>query len=234
MLPRSKHGVFLKMSTTIHADVLPQLANITIQPDRPIIITDADEVLFNFMEGLEIFLELEGMYFDWTSFALTGNIRHKLDQEPVEAKMIPKLLDLFFAEHCHTLPAVSGAAEHLEKLSQDAQIIVLSNISPKYAHKRREGLQKNNMDFPLIANIGPKGNVVQYLTENLKCPAFFIDDIPTNHHSVSEHANDVYRLHYIADQRLAKLLGPAEHSHARLDSWPELHTHIQSIIDKGW
>ncbi|MBL4906587.1 MAG: hypothetical protein JKX94_03970 [Sneathiella sp.] len=221
------------MSSTIHQDVLPQLADISIEPDRPLIITDADEVLFNFMEGLEIFLEQEGMYFDWSSFALTGNIRNQSDRQPVEAKLIPKLIDLFFAEHCHKLPAAPGAAEHLKKLSQDVQIIVLSNVPPKYAHRRREALKNNNMDFPLIANIGSKGQVVRHLTEHLNSPAFFIDDIPTNHSSVSKHANQVHRLHFIADKRLAKMLGPAEHSHARLDTWPDLHDYIQAVLKKG-
>ncbi len=222
------------MSSPIHDDVLPQLKNISIRPDKPLIITDADEVLFNFMEGLEAFLEQEGMFFDWSSFALTGNIRNKSDQTPVEAELIPKLLDLFFAEHCHKLPAAPGAAEQLKKLSPDVQIVVLSNVPPQYAHRRREALLANDMDFPLIANIGGKGQVVQHLTDGLKCPAFFIDDIPMNHSSVMKHAEHVHRLHYIADRRLAGLLGPAEHSHARLDSWQELHDHIQTVISKGW
>lgn len=221
------------MSSQIHDDVLPQLAEITVSTDRPLIITDADEVLFHFMEGLEVFLEQQALYFDWSSFALHGNIRRKKDKEPVEAKQIPALLNQFFEEHCHKLPVAPGASEHLKLLSKDAQIIVLSNVPPKYALQRRESLQKNDMDFPLIANIGSKGQVVKHLAENLKRPVFFIDDIPTNHSSVSKHANHVERVHFIADKRLASLLGPAEHSNIRLDSWPEIHDHIQLILNKG-
>ncbi|MBL4740418.1 MAG: hypothetical protein JKY12_05455 [Sneathiella sp.] len=221
------------MSSQIHEDVLPQLAAITIQPDRPLIITDADEVLFHFMEGLEVFLEQQDMFFDWSSFALHGNIRHKKDKEPVDKEQIPTLLNQFFEEHCHTLPAAPGAAEHLELLSKNAQIVVLSNVPPKFAGLRRESLRKNGMDFPLIANIGSKGQVVKHLAQGMKCPVFFIDDIPMNHSSVSKHANHVERVHFIADKRLASLLGPAEHSSVRLDSWPEIHDHIQFILNKG-
>jgi len=221
------------MSSKIHDDVLPQLSALSIQRDRPLIITDADEVLFHFMEGLEVFLEQQDMFFDWSSFALHGNIRRKNDKEPVEAEQIPVLLNLFFEEHCNTLPAAPGAAEHLELLSKDAQIVVLSNVPPKFADLRREGLQRSGMNFPLIANIGPKGHVVKHLAEGMECPVFFIDDIPTNHSSVSKHANHVERVHFIADKRLANLLGPAEHSNIRLNSWPEIHDHIQSILNKG-
>ncbi len=221
------------MTNGIHEDVIPQIDAITIQTDRPLIITDADEVLFGFMQGLEIFLEEQEMFFDWTSFALHGNIRQKSDKKPVEAEKIPGLLEQFFDEYAHRLPPVDGAAEHLQKLSETAQIVVLSNVPPKFAAKRRESLVKSGMDFPLIANVGPKGRVVNYLSRNLSKPAFFIDDIPTNHSSVFKHATHVHRLHYIADDRLAKLLEPAEHSTARLDSWPELYGHILDVIDKG-
>jgi len=221
------------MTEGIHVDVLPQLVDIQIEHNRPLIITDADEVLFNFMQGMELFLAENDMFFDWQSFALHGNIKNKSDETAVEAENIPVLLDQFFNEYAHRLPAVDGAADTLARLSEHAQIVVLSNVPPKYAHKRLAGLKQANMDYPLIANVGPKGHVVRHLTQNLERPSFFIDDIPTNHGSVRKHAEHVHRLHYIADERLAKLLGPAEHSSARLDSWPELYTHILAIIDEG-
>lgn len=221
------------MTEGIHVDVLPQLADIQIEHNRPLIITDADEVLFNFMQGMELFLAENDMFFDWQSFALHGNIKNKSDETAVEADNIPILLDQFFNEYAHRLPAVEGAADTLARLSEHAQIVVLSNVPPKYAHKRLAGLKQADMDYPLIANVGPKGHVVRHLTQNLKRPSFFIDDIPTNHGSVRKHAEHVHRLHYIADERLARLLGPAEHSSARLDSWPELYTHILTIIDEG-
>lgn len=218
------------MTTGIHEHVVPQLQNISIDPNRPLIITDADEVLFSFMQGMELFLEENDLYFNWASFALHGNIRRKSNDIAVEAENIPALLDQFFDQYADRLPAVDGAAETLERLSKHAQVVVLSNVPPKYAHKRLSGLRRAKMDFPLIANVGAKGRVVNYLTRDLKQPAFFIDDIPTNHGSVRKHAEHVHRLHYIADERLAKLLGPAEDSSARLDSWPELNDYILQVI----
>jgi len=220
------------MSKHIHKDVLPQIEKLELQIDKPIIITDADEVLFSFMKGLEMYLEEQDMFFDWSSFALSGNIRTKKDKLPVAQETIPALLDQFFNDYAEHLPAVEGAADSLERLSKDAQVVVLSNVPPKYAEKRLAGLRKNGMDYPLIANIGAKGQVVKRMTDHTDHPAFFIDDIPHNHGSVAEHADRVTRLHYIADERLAKLLGKAEDSHARLNNWDEIEDHINNTLNR--
>ena len=221
------------MFSGIHEDVRPQLETLAIDPTRPLVITDADEVLFNFMVGLEDFLGSLDLYFDWSSFALSGNIRRIADKEPIEQEEIGILLSDFFDQRCAVLPAVEGASEGLSDLKQHAQIVVLSNVPPKYATKRREGLCDKGMDYPLIANVGSKGEVVRYLTRDLEVSAYFIDDIPHNHSSVNEHASHVHRLHYIADHRLSNLLGPAEHSHTRLYNWPEISAHIIRHIETG-
>lgn len=221
------------MTDDIHKDVLPQLEKLKIDPDRPLVISDADEVLFNFMVGLEKLLESENLYFDWSSFALTGNIRRVENKEPIAQEEVGRLLSDFFEHYCVDLPAVNGAAAGLEALSAHAQIVVLSNIPPKYAHHRVIGLKDKGMDYPLIANIGSKGEVVRHLTHGMSAPAFFIDDIPHNHSSVNIHASHVHRLHYIADERLSALLGPAEHSHTRLYNWPEIEAHILQHIETG-
>ncbi|USG60151.1 hypothetical protein NBZ79_13295 [Sneathiella marina] len=221
------------MTNDIHKDVLPQLAKLAIDPHRPLIISDADEVLFNFMIGLEGLLASQELYFDWSSFALTGNIRRIADKQPISQEEVGGLLSEFFEHRCIDLPAVDGAAAGLKALSKHAQIIVLSNIPPKYAHHRVTGLKDKGMDYPLIANIGSKGEVVRHLTQGMSAPAFFIDDIPHNHSSVNIHAAHVHRLHYIADERLSALLGPAEHSHTRLYNWPEIEAHIIQHIETG-
>jgi len=221
------------MTNGIHPDVLPQLDSISIDPARPLIITDADEVLFNFMMGLEAFLKSQDLFFDWSSFALTGNIRRVKDYEPIDQKAVGQMLSDFFEQACADLSAVEGAADSLAALSQHAQIVVLSNVPPKYAPNRRVSLIDKNMDYPLVANIGSKGQVVRHLTEGMSAPSYFIDDLPNNHSSVNLHASHVHRLHYIADERLSALLGPAEHSHTRLYDWPEIEAHIIRHIETG-
>jgi hypothetical protein len=48
----------------------------------------------------------------------------------------------------------------------------------------------------------------------------FVDDLAMHHASVAKHAPKVWRLHMIAEPRVASAVPPAEHAHARIDDWP--------------
>ncbi len=67
-------------------------------------------------------------------------------------------------------------------------------------------------------------------TVRLVAPVFFVDDGPNHHKSVAEHAAEVRRLHMVADDRLAKLVGPAQHSHHRTDDWTAAAAVIESEL----
>src|SRR5690606_21513156 len=101
------------MFAGIHEEVRPQLEALRIDRSRPLVITDADEVLFSFMAGLEAFLATRELYFDWSSFALTGNIRRTVSGEPIEQAEVGRLLTDFFEERCASLDVVDGAVEGL-------------------------------------------------------------------------------------------------------------------------
>jgi len=207
-----------------------RIAAVELKPDRPLIICDADEVLFAFMAAFEAHLTESGYYFDWSSFALNGNIRRRVDSQPVERDQISSLLSKFFEDCTASMAPIPGAADTLARLSQRGQIVVLSNLPSEHAPARRQALAEHGMDYPLIANSGPKGPAVALLTEAIEAPSFFIDDGPNHHKSVAEHAGHVRRLHMIADARLAKLLGPAPHCHHRTDDWDAAAAAIESEL----
>ena len=213
-------------SPELPAPVAEQLAALPLTHGKPLLIVDADEVLFYFMRGLEGFLAGRGLYFDWASYALHGNIRHREDDRPVDAETLHPLLQRFFAEATELLDPVEGAAAALAELSRTCQVVVLSNVPMAAREARARALARHDMAFPLIANTGPKGPAVAAMLKRVAAPAFFIDDIPHNHSSVAQIAPAAHRLHYIADPRLAALLGPASDCHHRLDDWPGLQAHV--------
>ena len=74
-------------------EILAQLETLELDPARPLIISDADEVLLRFMAQLEHFLEKRGLWIDLGNFAISGNIKSLETNEPVE---VPDLIDEFF------------------------------------------------------------------------------------------------------------------------------------------
>ncbi|MCG8695765.1 MAG: hypothetical protein MI806_31520 [Minwuiales bacterium] len=220
------------MNKDVPEEVHTQLQSLDLETGRPLIVSDADEVLFAFMASFETYLNNQQLSFDWSSFALTGNIRRESDNEPIDGQLVRDHLRRFFADHTEEMAPVPGAAEALDRLSARAQIVVLSNVPLPQLEARRRALAKHGMDYPLIANIGAKGGAVQRLAEQADAPTVFIDDIPHNHTSVRQSAAHVWRLHFVADPRLAALLGPAADSHHRTDNWSEALSAIETYLDR--
>ncbi len=220
---------------TIHPDVLRQADAIVLDPSRPLILSDADEVLVQFASVLEEFLHENELYLNLESFALTGNIRRKADDVAVTAEEVTALIGQFFVEKTEHQPAVPGAPEALRALSEKAQIVIVTNVPLQQREARVRSLRKLGMDYPLIANIGLKGAVVKHLADKVTAPVYFIDDIPPNIASVSQACDRVHCLHFVHDERLGGLLGPAENSRHRADTWPEAAAWLNAhLAEQGY
>jgi hypothetical protein len=214
----------------LHPEVAGQLDDLALDPDRPLIVCDADEVLLQFVRGLEVFLHAQDMWLDLTTYALTGNIKRRAGDVPVEAPEVQRLLGRFFAERTGHLEPVEGAAAALAALAGRADVLVLSNVPLGQRGERQATLARHGMDYPVIANIGTKGAAVAHLVAGRRAPAFFIDDIPRQHDAVAEQAPAVVRLHFVADPRLARLIEPAASAHARHDDWPAARAYIEDHL----
>ena len=169
-------------------EILAQLETLELDPARPLIISDADEVLLRFMAQLEHFLEKRGLWIDLGNFAISGNIKSLETNEPVE---VPDLIDEFFDAETRDIQPTSGAAQSLETLAVRAQIIVLTNLPAKNKQERIENLNAHGMNYPVIVGSGAKGPAVAWLSSRISAHVFFLDDIPHNVDSVAEHAPEV-------------------------------------------
>jgi hypothetical protein len=231
---RKPQGAEISVSNNseIHTDVGRQLDELSLQAGRPLIVSDADEVLFAFMASLEGYLNRQDLIFDWSSFALTGNIRRRDDNVAIDADEVRGHLATFFARHTEDIDPVDGAARSLAMLSDHAQIVVLSNLPLAQRPARQRALAKHGMDYPLVANIGAKGAAVRALSQRVAAPTVFIDDIPRHHSDVRSVAPEVWCLHFVADRRLARLLAPAEQCDHRADRWDDAAAAILTFLGK--
>jgi len=216
------------------ADTRAEINALDLRSDRPLIISDADEVLLVFMAAFVDHLATRDLWFDWADFRLTGNVRRRSDNEPIAASEVADLLQFFYSGHAGSLDAVPGAADALSALKAQADIVILTNLPRTQADARRRSLAGHGMPYPVVINTGPKGPAVEEISAGLARPVFFLDDSPRHHASVAEHAPSVQRLHFVHDPRLRTLVGPAEAAHHRVDTWPEarvlIETHMASKV----
>lgn len=206
-------------------EISNQIETLELDPDRPLVISDADEVLLQFMRQFEIYLDRNDMWIDLSSFRLQGNIKYKGSDEAVDMTN-RNIIDDFFAAETLNFSPVEGAAEALNALSKEAQIIILTNLPIAQKSERQINLSKHGMDYPVIVGSGLKGPAVKSLGEKINAPLFFLDDIPHNINSVAEYVPTSGRIHMIADPRLSKLIGAAEGASARIDQWQEAQAWI--------
>lgn len=206
-------------------EISNQIETLELDPDRPLVISDADEVLLQFMRQFEIYLDRNDMWIDLSSFRLQGNIKYKGSDEAVDMTN-RNIIDDFFAAETLNFSPVEGAAEALNALSKEAQIIILTNLPLAQKSERQINLSKHGMDYPVIVGSGLKGPAVKSLGEKINAPLFFLDDIPHNINSVAEYVPTSGRIHMIADPRLSKLIGAAEGASARIDQWQEAQAWI--------
>jgi hypothetical protein len=199
-------------------------------PGRPLIVTDADEVLFHFLEGLEAYMATVGLYFTAASFALSGNIRRAADDVALSRAEVGSLLGDFFAASTGSLRPVESAADSLARLSRTAQIVVFSNLPAGQQADRAAALRRHGMDYPLIVGAGPKGPMLRELAARVAAPVVFIDDIPIHHVSVKAEAPATRCIHFVANRRLSALIQAPECCDHRAESWPEIETAIEAFL----
>ncbi|MFP6744134.1 MAG: hypothetical protein VCB77_02965 [Alphaproteobacteria bacterium] len=207
-----------------------QIAALELDPDRPLIISDADEVIADFMGGLESYMQTQGYYFNWASYRLNENIRRKSDHEAADRDEVFKLIGNFFAARIDSLDPIADAIETLGALSARATIVVLSNQPFELRDRRRQWLEDFGLDVPLVTNDGPKGPAVQALIQGIAAPVYFLDDSPSHHTSVAADADRVFRIHFVANSGLAPLIKTAPDCHERAGSWREARGFIEGDL----
>lgn len=200
------------------------------QDGRPLLITDCDEVLLHFLSHFAEWLdEKTDMTFSLDAEGFADALRHK-DGRTVKEERAWALLDLFFDGEMHRQNLVPGAVEALRTIGEHADIVVLTNIGDQYEAGRVAQLERFDIRHRVLCNRGGKGRPVRELLDEMRpSVTVFVDDLAVHHESVANHAPVVWRLHMIAEPRVAARTPIAPHANARIDNWSEA---VPWILDK--
>ncbi|MDR3506726.1 MAG: hypothetical protein P4L64_02400 [Caulobacteraceae bacterium] len=201
-----------------------------IDPARPLVIVDVDEVLGLFMLGFARFVAEHGYELRLERFALFQNLYRQGETQAVDMETGRNLFNEFFRIGAEEMETAPHAVESLAILSGGASVVILTNAPDHARAPRARWLARHGMDYPLIINEGPKGGAVAALAAQTSGPVAFIDDLIPNLDSAAQAAPHVHRFQLVADPRLAKLAPSAPDRHARIDHWPTLRGEITRVL----
>jgi hypothetical protein len=202
-----------------------------VDPEKPLLIVDVDEVLALFMYGFARFIAAKGYELRVDRFALFQNIYRPGETEHLDIATGKTLFDDFFRFGAEDIDPAPDAALSLRNLSHGGAHVVILTNAPEYAREpRARWLVKHGMDYPLIINQGPKGAAVARLSGQTDKPVAFIDDLLSNLDSVAVAAPRVHRFQMVADDRLRLYAPTLPDRHRRIDHWPQLHDALAEVL----
>jgi FMN phosphatase YigB (HAD superfamily) len=207
-----------------------QLAALTIDAKAPLVICDVDEVVVHFTRAFESYIAGENLYLDAASFALNGNIRIQGTNQSLPVPQVMELIDTFFVERTEHLDPIEGAVDALMGFSDQATVVMLTNLPHHAREKRIRNLWNLGLPFPCITNSGPKGPAIKHLASQTTGPIVFIDDSPGFISSCREHADHVHMVHFLHDERFARHITPFDFVSLTATSWAQAQPHISRLL----
>jgi hypothetical protein len=207
-----------------------QLSELELDLSRPLLICDVDEVILHFLSDFEIFANDAGYHFDAANHNWGSNIRYKSNGEGASQHDSGNLIELYFATRTRHMKPIDHAVDSLLALSNDAEIVLLTNLPHSAGDHRRENLLAHGLAFPVITNSGPKGPAIRHLSMGRSEPVVFIDDSPGFVQSARDHAPDVHIIHFVQDVRVARTVPEFDFISLKTDSWHEVRSHAQMIF----
>lgn len=167
---------------------------------RPLVVCDVDEVVLEFLDPFDRYLNSVGHRLHPDSFRLHGNIRSIAQGLVAEDDAVDRMEEEFFASQDRWQTPALGVDLALRSLADDADIVFLTAMPPRHHDIRRTLLDLHGLDFPMIATEEPKGPVVAGLIGGRGIRSVFIDDIVRNHGSVRTHAPGCLLMHMMANK----------------------------------
>lgn len=189
---------------------------------RPLLVTDCDEVLLHMVAHFRDWVgDAHDIDFALDRGTFEGALTRRACGTAVAGEDIWPMLDAFFEGEMARQTLVPGAADALARLGEQADIVILTNLQDRHNGARAEQLAALGIHHRVVTNQGGKGVPLRHLLdEYAPSVAAFVDDLPVHHQSAAKHTPEIWRVHMVAEPRLAPHVPDAEHAHVRLDDWP--------------
>ena len=203
--------------------------NKNLDPQKPLLICDVDEVVLHFVAPFEEFLASRNAQLKKQSFKLSGNIIDLASGDAYSMKQSGELIQEFHNISVDQQAAVDGAVQGLEGLSETYEIVFLTNVAATLTERRRMHLESIGAPYPVLQNEGSKAEMVQSLAKGLTAPIVFIDDLPPHHQSVKAVEPRVNCIHFMADETYRSIVEFDDKIGIKTESWSEIIDHCEAL-----
>lgn len=206
--------------------------------NRPLIISDCDEVLLHMVAHFKDWLEQsEGVNFNLEGQNFAEALRWQSNNELVSPADMWRLLGRFFDTEMDSQLPIAGAVESINALAEVADVVILTNLVDERRDKRAAQLAAVGINAQVFTNQGPKGPMLQKIMDEFTpSRALFIDDLAQHHASVAEITPHVTRLHLCGEPMIAHSIDCAHkagHAHSRIDRWDEALPWIMQRLEEA-
>ena len=194
--------------------------------NRPLIISDCDEVLLHMVAPFKEWLEeSQGVRFKLQGNNFANALTWVDTGEALAQEDVWKFLGGFFDTEMYRQMPIDGAVAGINRVAEAADVVILTNLNDERQAKRKSQLANVGINARVFTNQGPKGPALQAILDELQpSKAIFIDDLPQHHHSASEMTPRISRLHMCGEPMIADHIDCAHkagHAHARIDRWED-------------
>ena len=200
-----------------------------LDPQKPLLICDVDEVVLHFVAPFEDFLKRKNAQLKKKSFKLSGNIIDLPTGHAYSMEESGRLIQDFHNISVDQQEAVEGAVQGLQQLSAIYEIVFLTNVAATLTERRRAHLASIGAPYPVLQNEGSKADMVHLLSKDLTAPIVFIDDLPPHHHAVKAREPRVNCIHFMADATFRSIVSFDSEIAKKTESWLEIVDHCKAI-----
>ncbi|OCP01241.1 MULTISPECIES: hypothetical protein [unclassified Ensifer] len=209
---------------------MPAIQDIELRA-RPLIVSDIDDVVLEFINPFKAFLDSCGHVLLPRSFRLTGNIVERASDQPVAEEEVRILLDAFYGSQDRWQTPAAQVVETLAALSEEADIVFLTAMPSHHAMVRRALLDRLGLPYPLLASEEPKGPIVEKLHGGRPVPLVFVDDMLRNLQSVRHHAPSCLLINLMVNSEFRALAPKLDAGICAVTDWPEAAATIRAHFE---
>lgn len=213
----------------ISEQTVAQLDRLKIDPHKPLLISDVDDVIVDFISCFNGFLKTEGHELRPSPRHYHGEVFKIGGDEPIDLKLTSNFIDDFFAAETQNMTPIEGSVEAIKRLGETYSVVMLTNLPHSAGDQRRLNMDKLGVPYTVITNSGPKGPALKRIAQMTTGKVAFIDDSHFFLGSAFETAPHVGLVHFLHNMNFGINAPQLEYA-PRAHNWIDAEAALNKLL----